>query len=291
MKMKKIISILLVFVIGVSLYAQGEGSSSGNMVTKKGVSILPEQGDIALGMNAAPFLAYAGGFFSLAGGGTPAVNFPQNIANTNALMLKYMLADNAAIRLHFNLAHGVNTNLYEVSKSTLTPDPLHPEYVQDEEVTTTNNFLLGLGYEGHRSKGRVNGYYGAEVLIGKSSWFREYNYGNAIDANFSTPPIHNAYTATGQRIISDRQSDAFLIGLRPYVGVEYFFAAKVSIGGEFGYSMIASKDVNQTRVYEFWDGASNSVQTVKTQTTLNGFRNRAVGMDNLFGAINLFFYF
>jgi hypothetical protein len=288
--MKKITSIILAFAVCASLLAQTEGSSSG-MVSKKGINILPEQGEIAVGMNATPFLAYIGGFFSGAGAGAPTVNFAQNIANTNAFYVKYMLSENSAIRVHFNYAHGNNTALFTQPKSTLSYDPMHPEYVQDEVTNKNNNFLLGLGYEGRRGKGRVQGYYGAEVLIGKSSNLTDYKYGNAIDGNFNTPAIHNAYIAGGQRVTSDLTSNAFIIGLRPYIGVEYFVAAKVSLGGEFGYAMVVNKDINRTTVYEYWDGASNKVQSVKTESTLGGFHNKNMGADNLFGAINVFFYF
>ncbi len=293
--MKKISSIILALAVSAGVFAQTDsstGSSSGiNMVSKRGVNILPEEGEFALGVNATPFLAYIGGFFSNAGGGAPSTNYATNIGGGNAIYMKYMIAPDAAIRANFQLNTTSSSLLFNVPTSNLTPNPLQPAYSQDKLVTHSHGILLGIGYEKHRGKGRVNGYYGGQVLFGKTGFSSEYTYGNPINANFNTPQIHNAYVSDNQRILKDETSNGLTFGLRPYVGIEYFFAAKISIGGEFGYSLLFNRNVSSVQTLEYWNSATGSVQEITTKSTLPGSKNYSANVDNLFGSINLMFYF
>ena len=119
-----------------------------------------------------------------------------------------------------------------------------------------------------------------------------YNYGNDITQNFTTPATYNNfYVNGGQRTISDNYGKQFYFGVRPYIGVEYFFAPKMSLSGEFGYQIYYSTMTNRTQTREYWDGSVGGVRTVTDKMTYNGHGSFSAGIDNLAGFITLQFYF
>ncbi|GHV36903.1 hypothetical protein FACS1894178_8530 [Bacteroidia bacterium] len=94
--MKKILVVLMsvFFLFGAS--AQDSIQKEGNqvLVNKKGKVILPEKGDWAVGINAAPFINFIGSFFS-SGAVSPQLLFK----NGATVYGKYFLKDKLALRM------------------------------------------------------------------------------------------------------------------------------------------------------------------------------------------------
>ncbi len=85
----------------------------------------------------------------------------------------------------------------------------------------------------------------------------------------------------------------FGIGVRGFVGVEYFFAPKISIGGEFGWGINFLSTAKGSSETEVWDGTG--VKTTETESAgdsqFHVDTDNLAGVDNLDGSINLLFYF
>ncbi len=305
---KKIIIAAALCLLGYSsTYAQesyGEVSSSSesrvqSFKSRNGFEVLPQAGDIGLGISATATLDFLGNV--LFGGPTSAgvfayPNTPYNVFNTNAglnnqLFLKKFITAETAYRLRIQGVFTSNTNAFSALKDELTPDASNPQYVTDYETNKAMGLLIGAGLEKRRGAGRVQGVYGAEAYIGVFNSSTKNQYGNPFSANFPQPTITGAYT-NGARVVKQNFGTGFTFGVRPFIGVEYFFAPKMSLGGEFGYNLGATFGGNRHTVSERWDATSESVVEIKTRDNVrHGFINYGLGVNNLTGSLNLLFYF
>ena len=121
--MKKIYSFIAAFVICTSVVEQSfaqtdssAGTSAGAvLMSKKGVPILPEAGEYALGISANPFLEYFGNFLNgTNGNNSPVFDFAGNPLGTPfALYGKKMLDANTALRARFALNTDNFGNLFK----------------------------------------------------------------------------------------------------------------------------------------------------------------------------------
>ena len=268
------------------------------LVSKKGIYILPEQGEFALGVDATPFISYLGHVMSRNGSNSPEFNYGNGFSGGNAVYGKYMLDDNKAVRIRLGFTDSKTTNLYPVVASSLTPDPTAQQWINDEAATLNRSFYIALGLEKHRGKSRIQGVYGAELFFGASRRDINYVYGNSINNDFNRPDIGNGtgagtYNAADQRIIEDNLNKSVFGGVRGFAGVEYFIAPKLSLGGEFGYSLMVQKFGTEDQTFEYWDGASLSVKKITNRLLdPNGsFKFIGLSTDNLSGSINVFLYF
>jgi len=264
--------------------------------SKRGVYILPEEGEFALGIDALPLLRYAGNLMSGANNNTPGTNFTTNPLSLGyqAIYAKKMLSDSKALRVRLGLLDQKNTDLYPVVLSSLTPDPLAPQYDNDKVATLDQGAYLSVGIEKRRGKSRIQGLYGAEVIFGCRKTQTNYIYANSMNVNFAIPKTFNdaaQYINVNQRLIEDNTSSSIFGGIRAFAGVEFFFAPKASIGGEFGYALIAQSNGIRERIYEYWDGGSNSVKKISNQSRNGSLKSIGLSTDNLNASINLFLYF
>ena len=136
--MKKFMSLVLMLSMFSALIAQ----ETQVLTSKNGFPVLPEKGDIAIGINAASLLS-----MFKDGSGGPSFDF---IAD-NTLMMKYFLSDNSAVRLVFRLG----------TASLKVGDDNFNNYVTSSET----NIHLGGGYERRLGTGRVQGFFGGEGAI------------------------------------------------------------------------------------------------------------------------------
>ncbi len=281
---KSIYLIILLFTISFS-YAQEEEKDT-DFVSKRGENILPESGDIALGVDASPVLFYVGNIFN----GTAGNNASFQFANgSNAIYAKYFLADDAAIRVTFRYGNNTFTDNEYVIKDQDIPDPFVT--VTDVKVLNYCNSVLGLGYEIRRGKGRVQGFYGGMFNIGTSNTDADFTYGNAMDALNANPSSYNfgSNLANGGRVLNSTSGRTMLYSVNAFIGVEYFFAPKLSIGGEFTWGLNMSKTADGSYDVESWDFA-NGAQKVDTYDSA-GDKNFGFDTGNVGGAIFLLFHF
>lgn len=284
--MKKIITFLvLILFLSTVVIAQ-------DLTSKKGIPILPEKGEWAIGVDAVPFFYYLGNMFNgNASNGGPSFDFPSSYPMT--LYGKYMVDAKTAYRVRLQIAYDSQTDKEFVTKDAATPDP--DVMVEDKAKRTYMDLVLGFGLEKRRGKGRVQGIYGGEALIMYSSQKNTFTYGNTWNPNltphFVTDFGDNFYLGNTDNIITEQKAGStFGFGVRGFVGVEYFFAPKISLGGEFGWGLNISSTGEGSTMYEYLD---NTTTPFVDTETINDGGGSAWGFhtDNLSGAINLIFYF
>ena len=278
--MKKIV-IVMIAVLGFGLTLQAQDKE--DFMSKRGVYILPESGDIGLGFDAVPFLDYMGNMFNGTAGNSVFTNF----INNQAIVGKYYLSDDAAVRGELRLGFGSLSDQEFIMKDLDVPDA--DVLVTDKMKFNTTNVHLGAGYEMRRGHGRIQGYYGGLVTFQYSQNNTKYIYGNPITADFNSPNSTNFggnITTTG-RLTEINNLTNIGVGLRAFVGVEYFFAPKLSLGGEFGWGPAFNVLTDGTRVEERWTGTE-----VETQTTdIARDTYFSLDTDRAFGNIFLIFHF
>lgn len=249
-----------------------------DLTSKKGEPYLPEAGDWAISFDAVPFLNYAGSFFSNAGATAPTGNYigglPWHIRG------KMFKDEKTAFRAGLRLGFGSTKTTAMIS--SLTPGtptfPTGPAMVEDEVSQGATNIVLSGGLEMRRGKTRLQGYYGGELFIAFSSAKDKYTYGNAMDApglanlvttNFvattgyantgATDPY--GYGSAGR--ITETGSSSMTIGLRGFIGAEYFIFPKISIGVEYGWGLgFGSSKTSET--VEVTDGTT--IATIEDDT-------------------------
>lgn len=284
--MRKLTLLILFNFILVFSYAQDEV----NMLSKRGEFILPEAGNIGLAIDAIPIVNYFGNAANGNAFNTGAFNFVDGVNFPNTIMGKYMLTESSDVRVKFRFRKGRTKDVEYITRDSLpVSDPLIK--VEDIEKSYYSDYTVGIGYEMSRGKGRVQGFYGAEVLIQYVGGYNTYEYGNPITADFTS--IANNTTNFGtnkngnRRVLETKGMNTFGFGLRGFIGVEYFFTPKISIGGEFGWGPGIAKTSEGTVTEEYWDGLSVKQEDSKTAKDSKW----ALDTDNSSGGVFLTFYF
>ena len=214
--MKKICVFL--FIAGfIAITAQAQESEK--LTSKKGIPILPETGDWALGIDASPFFRYAGNMLSSANNFVPTFGFTAQAPG--AIYVKYQTTSKMAYRAIILIGASTETE----------KDPPTTGDTPDKNIYSALSIGLHLGIEKTLSeRGRVLGYYGGMAGITKTPYNDGINIGkySYVDANNSDAD----YKLVGGNTIS--------VSVGGFAGVEYFFAPKLSIGGEFGVELMGS---------------------------------------------------
>ena len=282
--MKRLSIILSAFFLTAGIYAQNI-----DMESKRGVPILPEQGEIGLGIDANPILQYVGNMFN----GNLANNFANfgfmnGLQTGQTIYLKYYLEDNVAIRGGIRIGHTNNINREFVMKDQEVPNPL--VRVTDTRTFKATNINVGGDYLMYRGKGRVQGYYGGGLMFMYWENRELYDYGNAITSVYTSPNTTNFGTNlpagnSGERVLERYDKNRLGVGARAIIGVEYFFAPKISLGGELGLGLWYRDNSGYVTV-ERWTGTEYERETTKVAVDTNW------GMDTFTtGNIFLMFHF
>lgn len=260
--MKKLIK--STFAVLALLLAQTVNAQE--LTSKKGFPILPEAKDWSISFNAVPLVDWAFDKTRVLSG-TPVTTaggaLDYSVANT--VVGKLMKDANTAYR------GKVQFDLGSTSKDTYVGTD------KNSEKTSATNITLGGGLQYYRGKGRLRGFYGYEGLIGLSTGPNTtYTWAKALDATFE-----------GSRKTEEKSGMGLNLGVRGFVGAEYFFAPKMSVGAEFGWGLGYGMTGEGEKTEESFDGTSVKSVTTKTGGT-SGF---GAGVDNAGGAINLAIYF
>jgi len=283
--MRKLIYVFVLILIVGQTYAQ-EGTNDSGFVSKRGLEILPKAGDIALGIDAAPFLNYVGNMFNNSVGNTMKFNF---MNATNTIFGKYYLDDHSAVRAFYRFANTSNLDREYVLYDQDIPDP--EVVVADTQLAKNSFFAIGLGYEMHRGQGRLHGVYGGQFTFYRANGTTNYSYGNDLTATNSNPTTHDygSNVTTDGRITEVVNGTSVAYGLEGFIGVEYFFAPKICLGGEFNWGFNYMKQKDGSEIEQSWDFVNNTMKT--TTTKIAG--DKASGFDtgNLGGSIYLLFHF
>jgi len=294
--MKKITLLAIAFTFAIfNLQAQDE-----ELVSKKGFPILPEAGDYAFGVDLAPLVNFIGG--------TTTSNGPSfDLSDGMTIFGKYYAEKDMAYRVKFAF-NTLSTNFsnYVTDQSVLIPTP--EDQVEDNGAFSYSQFVLGLGFEKRKGKSRLQGYYGADFFFmyaTGSSTNQNFKgtYGNDFSANHTMPISTNFVTPlNGYRTVEVKQGGQLGLGLRAFVGVEYFIAPKISIGGELGWGVAYAIGFDGYQIDEEWDAVAGDVKSTKVKTasanqfiagsdaSASGFFE-GNGWLGLGGSLNLVFHF
>lgn len=287
--MKKTILLLAAVCAMSRLPAQDMGDDQVPK-NKRGNEILPKEGDVALGFNTIPILNLVFDMFK-AGGASPQDMIQYTGSSNNQITGKYFLDAKTAVRVRF----GVNTLSGSIRNPVVdavsmgqavqgTPDDIAKASlitVEDKLTFSKNNILFSAGIEKRRGYRRLQGFYGGEIGIGSTGSREKISYGNAFSdqhdveftSNFNNAGVTTVIPAGSGRIERDlevRHRGGFRVGLRGFVGVEYFIFAKISVAAEYGwgYSIATRRSAVVTReVYNNGqDGPAVFTEEVKTDS-------------------------
>jgi hypothetical protein len=223
--MKKTTVILAASIIGVSAFAQ-------DLTSKKGELFLPEEKEIGLSVEATPFLNYLGNFFGKQNNNSaPQFNF---LNGRQSIALKYFLTAKSAVRASVRIGTRSSNSDAIFTQNDPNNPSIKNEYT-DKRKISGNDVIIGVGYEMRRGKTRLQGYYGGDFYVGTGKSTTTYTYALAL-SNLNTSH-QNKFNPADDDILDKTGGREFTVGLRGFVGAEYFIIPKLSIGGEFGWGL------------------------------------------------------
>lgn len=264
--MKKIIFSVFCLYFAFTAIAQDWGESEAAdqadaCSSRRGIYLLPEYDDFALGIDVSLFLNYLGGFLSGSGRAEP------NIFKQTTIYGKYFIADDRAVRAKImldmqNTAHK-NTvpDDYEMINNPLNDNAT----VIDIHHISSFDIGLNLGYELRRGKGRVQGFYGGEVGLGFKTAKGKFDWANPItEANQSPSSSVGVFPdagTRGERTTKINPGKVFKAGVGGFAGVEYFFAPQMSLGCEFDLAFMIRMEGQPKKTTERWNSSIGKVES------------------------------
>lgn len=192
--MKKIIlTVAAMFAFGMA--------NAQDIKSSKGENYLPEAGDWAIGFNADGVFKYAGNSFNgTSGNAAPSVTYQ----NAGTFVGKKFISAKEAYRVVANFAVASNENPGGYAANGTTYDK-----------QSGFDLTAGLGKEWRKGKTRLQGFYGADAMLGFSSM----KYSNKVGDGSYEP------------------GTTFKIGVNGFIGAEYFIFPKMSIGAQYTYGL------------------------------------------------------
>jgi hypothetical protein len=263
--MKKIILFMLLCIVSLSyVAAQEAGGNINPFVNKRGIPYLPEAGDFALGVDASPFLNYLGNLFDQTGS-----NKAPEFENGLGIYGKYFIDDNQAIRAKLYLEFSKTAYKQTVpNDNERLVDPTNTNAtVVDVKNDFNNDVLLSLGYELRRGKGRLQGFYGADLFLGYGNLTSTYKYANPMTVANQAPSTADFITGGNSyqnyRKLEEKTGYTFTTGLGAFVGVEYFITSLISLGGEFNLNFFYGTTGQKEVTSEYFLG--NEIKEAKSR--------------------------
>ena len=247
---KKVLLIAALFTAGFS-FAQDQ------MTSKKGTPILPEAGDYAISFDAAPLTTYMGNLMNGNVNNSLGAFNLNNAADSLVLTGKYFKDANTAYRGMVRLGFNSQT------ETGLVQDANDPNSTVENDTTTSSfNITIGGGLEFRRGKGRLQGVYGPMAMI-------SFGTGNDVSYEYGNDNVAG--------ITENNRGGTFAIGVGGFAGVEYFFAPKMSIGGEVMWTInLSSQGAGETTT-QAADGSTTTSDLGQTSSSSFGLDTRAMG--------------
>ncbi len=265
---------------------------------------LPKAGDFGLGIDLVPVLDYVGNIFNGTAnntlnsfGGEPLL--PLGIlAPGVSIKGKYMETDKMAYRFNISaIGRTFVQNVYLRDDAAFFIDPLSEAKVIDTHRQHRSGMSFSVGTEYRRGYNRIQGYAGLDLIYGFEMATDVFEYGNAVTEINQVPsrfvglpampvPYWTRTYATGRYY----DGSAHYVGLGAVVGVEYFLASHLSIGGEI---TIFALQMMKSQAYQKQEGFNPLTNQVESRTELisPGDREFSFGTQNLGGKLFMMFYF
>ncbi len=276
-----------------------------NAQDAKKVTYIPEQGEVAIGFDAAPVLKYVGNLFNntsnntlgnLSGQPVSAEGLERfeiaDITPDVSIMGRYMITDNLAVRANIGIQQRyLTTNRYVSDDLADINNPLNETKLIDTRFDAKKGFSAIIGAEYRKGNNRIQGVFGGGFLIGCNSSKTEYQYANALTSINQSPTTALENTAFGDyRKLNEVTNSNLVLGFAGNVGVEFFVAPKVSLGAEVNLSVYS---VSEGQTYIETEGYNVGKSSVETRIELvsPGDKTFVFGTNNLGGSLYLSFYF
>ncbi len=204
--MKKIIlSVVAIMAFGFA--------NAQDLKSKKGENYLPEAGDWAIGFNANNVFNYVGNSFN--GSTTNTIGSVANNGWQGTFVGKKFTSEAKADR--YLVDFGVNVGTATAAAPAGS--------TQESKVSTSGfNMAVGLGKEWRRGKTRLQGFYGADLVLGIAS------SGTKTEFTDSAAPTTNLTTEVKSGL-------GLNVGARGFLGAEYFIFPKMAIGAQYTYNV------------------------------------------------------
>jgi hypothetical protein len=273
-----------------SLFLATATFAQDGLTSKKGEAYLPEAGDWSIGFDATGLTSFVGNMANAGNNdaGLTSGGFMNGTVGQE-IRFKMFKDEKTAYRLRARIGFGgsgqdyLGTFNHDAQNDTLGILTADNDYVLNEKKSGGFNLVLGAGMEKRRGNTRIQGYYGGEVFIGllggTSTTFDDGRVlsddwtgvdMNASDANSVNGTALNAagtYSifSTGTRTTEMKNGSTFTVGLQGFIGVEWFFAPKVSIGAEYTWGLSMSSTGEGENSTEMW-GFSDSDNTANNIT-------------------------
>jgi len=193
----------------------------------------PTAGDFSIGFDSSPFLNYLGNMFN----GT--TNNSLNLGD-NTLHFRYHITDNTAARLSLRINTMKEVDKHYVDdEAAQAQDPLSRAQVEDRRTVLTHNYEVKAGYLMFRGENRLRGFFGGDIFFGYGKERSDFNYGNQMtEVNPAPESVVNwnsgATANQNMRVLEYNSGSEINLGLGAFVGAEYYFAPKISLGAELG---------------------------------------------------------
>jgi hypothetical protein len=277
-------------ILAVAVVLGASATFAQDLTSKKGEDYLPASGDWAIGIDAVPFLNFAGNLIGGNGSNTaPAWNF---LTGNQVITGKYFAADDMAYRAGIRIGMSSNKGAGMVGDDAVTTAPVYPALPQTVEDTwkmSSTNIGLTGGIEMRRAFGRLQGFYGGELGIALGSSKSTYTYGNSVvpangfptTSNFGSNITTDTYGNTA-RVTESKGGSFFGFGLRGFIGAEYFVLPRIAVGGEFGWGLMFGSNGASSTTIESTDGTTSGTQTIEG-TKSSGFGLDTDNMNSVFG--------
>jgi hypothetical protein len=227
----------------IAVFTIGASAQDVNFKSKRGENFLPEKGDWALGFSTDGIFEYLGNSFN----GDTNNNAP-TLGYTNGFdgqfVGKYFNKDKSAYRVIFNFRTEGTGNKKSTNSddNTFVENPTNPapnvkftDILKEENTTSSTEFSIGLGKEWRRGKTRLQGFYGADVLLfftsGKQT---SYIYDEFRKVTITPAQIEKDIVQTD---VNTKFGSGFGVGAQGFIGAEYFLFPKIAIGAQYNYGL------------------------------------------------------
>ncbi len=266
--MKKKLFAVFVLLGGFQAFAQ-------NLISTKGESILPDSSDWAISFDASPVFSAIGGMFTSKSFTNSNLNW---LSKEQTFVGKKFINSKKAYRiiLKFGFLFETEKNVVAKDNGAVVNFPTPQEKVEDKRSKSGSSIMIGFGKEFRKGNARLQGYYGADALVWLGTAKTKYSYGNEFNSsnnllptstNFDSVTISGYYSSpVSIRLLENKSGLVFGIGVRGFVGAEYFFLPKISLGLEYGWGLGFQSTGAGRAIEQKIDGSPAVVGSVYTPT-------------------------
>ena len=263
--------------------AFGVSNSFAQLTNKKGEPYLPETDDWAISFDVDPIFNYVGNAFNHNTNNAPGVGFVNG--NHTIIGKKFTSATDAfRVLVRIGLTSVTDKNLVTETGPAVVFPNVAPT-VEDKRKKGNTTIGIGVGKEMRRGKTRLQGVYGADAMLWLSSSKTTFTYGNdftatPISTSQTSTPVSTDFTqidpdgtfsegAVTSRTLTSKSGMTIGIGVRGFIGAEYFIFPKISIAAEYGWGIgfqTSGKGKTETESVQTNGSGNAELATQETET-------------------------